>query len=267
MTAFAQRVDDGGLIVDRQHMPYATDAGIGHRAKIGLIVLAVDQTLEYEWRRMLTPLDGVAFYESRIPFPTAVTPETLAALEADIAGGAQVIRPDTEMDVFAFGCTSGAMVIGDDKVAAKIRSVRPSVPCTNPMAAAIAAFKALGARRIALLTPYVDTLNRMMRDYIEDRGIEVPVMGSYNEPDDTKVARISAETVRAGMLDLGRHPKVDAVFMSCTSIRVAELVEGLEAELGKPVTASNHAMAWHALRLAKVDDAVPGYGRLMQCPG
>jgi maleate isomerase len=52
------------------------------------------------------------------------------------------------------------------------------------------------------------------------------------------------------------------VFVSCTSLRLAEAVAEIEAELGKPVTSSNHAMAWHALRLAGVADALPQFGRL-----
>ena len=51
---------------------------------------------------------------------------------------------------------------------------------------------------------------------------------------------------------------------SCTSLRVAEIVEEVEAAIGKPVSSSNHAMAWHALRLAGVNDAVQGWGRLFR---
>jgi maleate isomerase len=55
---------------------------------------------------------------------------------------------------------------------------------------------------------------------------------------------------------------VDAVFVSCTSIRLAETARELEAELGKPVTSSNHAMAWHALRLAGIAEPMPQWGKL-----
>jgi maleate isomerase len=55
---------------------------------------------------------------------------------------------------------------------------------------------------------------------------------------------------------------VDAVFVSCTSLRIAELVPELESKIGKPVISSNFAMAWHALRLAGVDDCEPQRGRL-----
>jgi maleate isomerase len=57
---------------------------------------------------------------------------------------------------------------------------------------------------------------------------------------------------------------VDAVFVSCTSLRVAEVAREIEDALGKPVTSSNHAMAWHSLRLARIEDRLPQWGRLFE---
>jgi len=168
--------------------------------------------------------------------------------------------------VVAYGCTSGAMVIGDENVAARIHEARPGVATTTPMAAAFAAFKALGCRRIALLTPYIDEINQAMRAHIEKGGFTVPVMGSFNEGNDNKVGRISLESLGAAALELGRSEAVDAVFVSCTALRLVDGVEALEAELGKPVTSSNHALAWHCLRLAGVDDSLPRLGRLFTVP-
>jgi maleate isomerase len=120
----------------------------------------------------------------------------------------------------------------------------------------------MGAKRIALLTPYIDSVNRMFRTFLQDRGIEVPVMGSFNHENDNDVARISHDSLCNAALELGRHSAVDAVFVSCTSIRLAETAKALETELGKPVTSSNHAMAWHALRLAGINEPMPQWGRL-----
>jgi maleate isomerase len=53
--------------------------------------------------------------------------------------------------------------------------------------------------------------------------------------------------------------------VSCTSLRLAENVAAIEAEVGIPVTSSDHALAWHSLRLAGVTDVVPGAGRLFEC--
>ena len=63
--------------VSLSHMPFTFDRGIAHRAAIGLIVLATDQTIEHEFRQMLA-IDGVAFYETRIHNAAEINPETLA---------------------------------------------------------------------------------------------------------------------------------------------------------------------------------------------
>lgn len=253
-----------GPVVNRRHIPFTLDNGIAYQAALGLIVLATDHTIEHEWRLMLGGLDGVGFYESRLMNSASITPETLREMEKDIAGATGLIRPGERIDVMAFACTSGSLVIGDETVAARVHESRPGVPCTTPMAAAVAALNALGARRTALLTPYVDSINEMMRRHLERQGIAVPVVGSFNHENDNEVARIDAQSLSNAVLELGAQPEVDAVFVSCTSLRVAALVEGLEARLGKPVTSSNHALAWHSLRLAGFDLPVPGYGRLMR---
>ena len=249
-------------LVNRKHLPFTLDDGLGARARIGLIVLAPDNTVEHEWRQVLGPLPGVAYYESRIPMAVQVTPETLAAMEKDIEAAARLILPNGRMDVLAYGCTSGTCVIGEEQVFAKLRRARPAIACTTPITAAVAGMKALGARRIALLTPYVDSVNQIMRKFIEERGVEVPVVGSFNNDDDGEVARMTPACVRDAAIELAGHKAVDAVFVSCTSLRTAEIVKDIEAATGKPASGSNHAMAWHALRLAGVKDKLPGWGRL-----
>lgn len=265
MSTTAEKIStaDPSLRVDRQDMPYELDAGIGHRARIGLIVLATDQTIEYEFRKLMN-LPGVALWQSRISNSPDISPETLAAMEAGMAEAARVILPGEPLDVVAYGCTSGAMVIGIDRVHARIREAKPGVACTTPMEATFAAFRALGAGRICFIPPYVDEINRNMRAHIIEQGFEVPIMGSWNIPDDNKVARLSADTVKKAVVELGASSEVDAVFVSCTNVRLAEQAEALEAEIGKPVTSSNHALAWHCLRLAGIDDDLPGFGRLFR---
>src|SRR6201991_745847 len=211
-----------GLLVNRQFMPFTMDRGIAHRAAIGVIVLATDQTIEHEYRKIFQ-IDGVALYESRIANAAEINPTTLAKMEAGMTEAAAVIRPGVPMDVVAYGCTSGTVVIGEENVFRRIHEAWPEAKCTTPITGAIAGFKAMGVKRIALLTPYIDSVNRLFRTFVQARGIEVPVIGSFNHENDNDVARISAESIRRAALELGRHPSVDAVFVSCTSIRVAEM--------------------------------------------
>ena len=254
-----------GLVLDRVQIPYELDDGVGYLARIGLIVLSSDYTIEHEFRKMLD-VPGLALYHSRIENDVQVSPESLARMEARIPGATAVITPEVDLDVVCFACTSGALVIGEANVRARIREARPGVACTTPMEATFAALRALRVRRIALVAPYVDAINRRMRAYIISNEFQVPVMGSWNIADDEKVARLSPDTVARAVLELGAEDSVDAVFVSCTSVRLAEQIEGLESALGKPVISSNLATAWHCLRLAGIDDEVAGFGQLLRTP-
>ncbi len=55
------------------------------------------------------------------------------------------------------------------------------------------------------------------------------------------------------------RPEADALFISRGARPTIEIIEALDARIGKPVVTSNQAMAWDALRLAGVEDRVVGY--------
>ena len=79
-----------------------------------------------------------------------------------------------------------------------------------------------------MLTPYRADVNAAVRRYIEARGCEVPVFGSFDEEDDHRAARIDVASIRDAAIELGRDPRVDAVFVACTSLRVAEVAAEIE---------------------------------------
>jgi maleate isomerase len=259
----SKAIDDTTLI---EHLPYELDGGIASRAAIGLIVLATDYTIEHEWRQLIAGIDGVALYHSRIHNDNLITPQSLRAMEPRIVECARVITPDTPLDVVAYGCTSASMAIGEEGVFAAIRQARPDVECSTPITAAFAAFDAFRAKRIGVLTPYPAEVNRIVSDYITARGYQVPVFGSFNLDRDTLVARITPQSIERGVRRLVEQAQVDAIFVSCTSVRLMAACAELEANLGIPLTSSNHAMAWHALRLAGIDDRLGRFGSLFDLP-
>jgi maleate isomerase len=58
------------------------------------------------------------------------------------------------------------------------------------------------------------------------------------------------------------HPQADALFVSCTALRAALAVPGMEEAIGRPVVTSNQASAWNCLRLCGDDTPRPEFGRL-----
>jgi maleate isomerase len=237
------------------------DAGIASRAAIGLLVLATDQTMEHEFRQLIR-LPGVAIYAARLFNNNEITPDTLRAMRDRIAPATELILPSMHLDVMAFGCTSASMALGEEEIFRQIHRARPDVACTTPVTAAFAAFKALGAKRIGVLTPYAPEVNAVVRAYLEAHGVEVAAFATFDKRDDREAARISVDSIATGIAALARSTTLDAVFVSCTSLRLAEHVAVIETGAGIPVTSSDHALAWHCLRLAGVHDVLPSAGRL-----
>lgn len=247
-----------------ENIPFELDEGVGTRANLGLLVLRTDQTIEDEFRFVL-PDQGIALYEARLFSEVEITPPNLRKMYDEIPKTVGLL-PDVRFDVIGFACTSGSLVIGEDTIERRVRESMPAVKVTNPVTAARAAFAALGVKRIALLTPYLTNINHSLRASLIERGMDIPVMGSFNEADDNRVARIRPQSIEKAILDVGASADCDAVFVSCTSMRVARIVEQVERKLGKPVTSSNHALAWHMLRLSGVDDLLEGLGELFRKP-
>lgn len=247
--------------MEYKKIPFELGNGIAKRASIGLLVLATDNTIEYEWRK-LVDMKGVAFFETRVYNDAVITTENLIKMEADIAKAAQLICPDEKIHVFAFGCTSGALVIGSEKIAEKVHETRPGSKVTDPFAAFFAAMKSLNAKRIGLITPYVKELNEKFVHFIESHGIEVAKFVSFEHSNDIEVSRINEGSLKKAVREVANAKDIDAIFVSCTSLLMQPIIFELESELNIPITSSNHAMAWHALRLADINDKFPEKGKL-----
>jgi maleate isomerase len=251
--------------IDLGVLPSELDRGLAWRAGIGLVVLATDQTMEHEFRALIA-LPGVAFYESRVFNDAEIRPDTLRAIGPRIAPSVALILPGLKLDVVAFGCTSATMTLGEEAVFAEIHKSRPDVACTTPVTAALAAFRALGIKAIGLLTPYAPEINASLVASFRARGIDVAAAATFERRDDREAARISEASIEAAVQRLAAAPGVETIFVSCTSLRAAEAAAKLERLAGVPVTSSNHAMAWHCLRLGAIADPVPAAGKLFELP-
>ncbi len=244
-----------------ENLPFETSQMIGSRARIGIVVLATDYTIEHEMR-VLVNLPGVDIYYARISNSPNISPDSLREMEPFITATAKLILPGDTLDVLAYACTSASIVLGTSTVAKNLNAAKPEAKTTNPAFASFQAFRTLGAKRIAVLTPYAKHVNDMVQKSLEDAGFDVPVFGSFNEPHDPTVAAINSQSLQNGIARIIEGQNVDAVFVSCTSVRIAADVAAIETELGMPVTSSNHALAWHCLRMSGIDDKQPELGRL-----
>ncbi len=237
---------------------YTRDAATG--PALGLIVLQVDETIETEFRRMFPPAQRL--HISRVPSGAEVSPDSLQAMAGHLTQAAALFPPPVSFAAVGYGCTSGTAQIGAEQVAALVGQGARTQAVTQPVSALIAACRALGLRRIGMLSPYVAAVSARLRGVLDAAGVATPVFGSFDEAEEAAVARIDTGSVVAAARDLAGQGGVDGLFLSCTNLRTLPLIDGLEAELDLPVLSSNQVLAWHMARLADV--SVSGPGRLFQ---
>lgn len=242
-------------------LSFDTDQGIGTRANLGVIVLENDETLENEFRRIMD-VPGVALYHTRIPMGPEIRPDTLPQMLADLPAAARLLPPALSFDAIGYACTSATSVIGPDKVAAAIRSVCPGAAVTDPLSAIIAGGRHLGVTRLGFMSPYIAEVSQTMRDRLTEAGFQIASFGSFEESNDQIVSRIAPASIIAAARQVADAAPCDAIVMSCTALRCLDVIPTIEDVTGKPVLASNPALAWHMLRLAGIDDPRPGLGRL-----
>jgi maleate isomerase len=244
-------------------LPFVLDDGAAADAALGLVVLQNDETLEPELRTIFNDRAG-ALYHTRIASAEVVTPETLKAMERDLPRALALLPTARPLDVVGYACTSGATLIGQDRVAEIISSVHPHCFGTNPISAALAACGHLGVRRLAFITPYVPDVSSAMHRLLESNGLEIAGFASFEQSQEAVVARISPQSVLEAICTVGRNEDVEAVFASCTNLRTFEILDAAEARIQKPVISSNAALAWHMRRLAGLGPPQDAPGRLLR---
>ncbi|PIE12534.1 MAG: Asp/Glu racemase [Rhodobacterales bacterium] len=241
--------------------PYELDHGYGGGARLGLIVLSTDETLEGEAREVVTGRP-VNLLHARIPSQPDVTPASLETMAGHMTQTAALLPEG--LDVVGYGCTSGATIIGPERVEDLVKQGCGAARVTNPLTAVIEALHAVNARRIAFVSPYVAEVNAPMRARLAEAGFETVAEASFAQSDDWIVARITEFSTRTTVERVVKSMDCDAVFTSCTNLRSFGIIEQIEASLGVPVISSNLALLWHMLVLSGVDATGWGPGRLFQ---
>lgn len=229
--------------------------------RVGLVILATDHTTEVDFQRMVA-CECIGIYGNRIAYANPTTPENLIKMQPLLTAGADLILPGEPLDVVIYSCTSASVVIGDAKIAAAIHAAKPDAAVVTPTAASVAGLKALGAKRISVLTPYTVETSRSMADYFIRLGFRIDRFTCLGFSDDREMARISPDEIVAFACE-AMAPDSDALFISCTAVRAAQVAARIEAEIYKPVVTSNLATAWACLRLCGDTRPRPDLGRLM----
>lgn len=236
------------------------EEGRNARAKLGFVLIPNEQTIEEDMVRHL-PL-GVGAYFARAPMPREISTESLSHVRGSLAEAARRILPDDGLDVISFACTSGTVAVGEAETCAELKRGAPTARATTLAGGVRKALAALGTKKLALVSPYTDELNANVARFLETSGFEICALHGMGLRYDTEMIRVAPDYIAELACAIDR-PETDAVLISCGALRTIDVVDEIEQTLGKPVICSNQAMIWDCLRLAGIEDTLPGLGRLL----
>ena len=240
----------------------------GWRGRIGVLLPPGNPTVEPELSAMVP--GGVTLHFGRLETPLSAgkagehagMEERIRAYREGLAGPTAAlsqVRPAVVL--LAHTASSYAVGYGNEQPLVERIASLAGAPALLAAQAVLAALRHLGVKRLALGTPYPESISRQGKAYWEAAGFEI---AGYHRLEN--VTDIYAENEERAY-QLARQadvPEADAVLLSGTGLPTVAVLETLERDLGKPVVSSNQASLWQALRVAGVRESIAGYGRLLR---
>ena len=241
--------------------------------RIGQIVPSSNTTMETEIPAMLRAREALeperfTFHSSRMRMQK-VTKEELAAMDADSDRCALELA-DARVDVLGYACLVAIMSMGpgyhrvsEARLHGRTVEAGGAAPVVTSAGALVEGIKALGARRVSILTPYMRSLTQLVIDYIEAEGIEVVDSISLEIPDNLEVGRRDPLAPLEIVKKLKTQGAEAVVASACVQMPSLASVQPMEDRLGLPVLSSSVATTYAMLKKLGLRTFAPGFGSLL----
>ena len=230
--------------------------------RIGLLALSTDLTIERDFQSICHSLP-INLFVNRIHNENPLTKENLLKMHDQLESITEKILPGEKINTVAYGCTSGTIAIGEDKVKEKIQLAKPGCHVTTPITSAIKAFNKMNVKKIAVFTPYPESVNKTISEYLIKKNINVMSFSTFNLDLDVDFARVDPKYLSEILTKLNIND-ADALFVSCTALPALEILDEVEKKINKPVFSSNQTLIWDTIRSAGYKSSVEGYGKLLR---
>jgi len=241
---------------------------LGKLRRLGLLVPSSDSVSEFDCRTFLPP--HVSFHTARLPHSDN-TKRGHATLE-EICAGIEPAAPtlvQVSPEVIVFSCTSGSFFKGEswgDELERRIMATT-GVPGIVTGKAVRRAFADLSARRVFMVTPYPEEINRLEIEYFRRGGVDIVAYTYFHCERSKDVSDIVPRTILERMLEYADDiRRCDVLFISCTGLRGMEVIEEAERLFSVPTVTSNSANIYAALRHMKINTSQVKAGKLFQVP-
>jgi maleate cis-trans isomerase len=233
----------------------------GWRKRIGYIGPTVMEVVPYEFYRFAPDGVGLVGVTCAIDdwsaewFDRALAQVTSAAAYLGSRGVDYVLHGGGPL-VVARGQGFDEVIVNDIEKASGVRA-------TTGVRAAVQALRHVGARRIAIASPYPERHNHAMADYLAAHGFAIAAAEGMDVPFKRLQTVALDEIRRFAEAVLDRSGGCDALYLPCPQWQAAQIVEDLERAAGIPVVAYCHASFFAAFKTLGINEPIRGHGRLL----
>lgn len=245
----------------------------GPVTRVGMIVPSSNTTMETELPEMLLrhgEATGASFtFHSSRARMLHVDPESLDRMVGEADRCARELT-DAPIDALVYACLVAIMARGNEahvEAEARLRAVAAergaAPPVVSSAGALIAGIRAMGLRRIAIITPYADALTALVVGYIEELGITVTDARSLRVTENVAVGRLDPMNLVTIARDLDTSTAEGVVVSACVQMPSLPAISQVEQALGLPVLSAATATVYSLLTALGREPVVPDAGSLL----
>ena len=232
----------------------------GERRRIGLLVPSSNSVMEVDFNRNVP--EGHSVHTGRMYMEEA-TPEDESRMLDEFAAPAARAVATARPHIIVFGCTSAGALRGNDYDDLLCRRLNDEtgVGVVSTIASVRRAIARRNAKRVGVITPYVQSLNDKIRASLESDGLEVVDIHGLGITENFTIAEVAPAEILSFAERCFAGRKIDLLFVSCTNFRALDAVRSIEETLGIPVMTSNLAALEGTLEALGMEPLLPTHSR------
>jgi maleate isomerase len=247
-----------------------TNGGERRRKRIGVVIPSTNTSVEADYND-LRP-DDVTFHVGRIFIQTKISTDKDAQKTLrQIREGMEKAVNDVctcKPDHLIMGMSSETFVGGREGSLAMGKRMEElsGLGVSMGSEATREVLEMLGARRIAVLTPYQPSIDAEVDRYFKDLGYDLVAMRSLRCPSATSIADVTGEEILDAIAELQREAgdDFDLFVQAGTNLSSWRVADEVERRTGKPLVGINAATVWHALKAVGLDPSLPAAGSVFR---
>ncbi len=143
----------------------------------------------------------------------------------------------------------------------EVQDAVPDIPVITATDATVAALRAVGAKKIAALSPMSEVYSRSVAGFYRAMGFDVVSHHWLEVPLPQEIVNVPVDRINAAFDEMD-SPDVDCFLHVGGALGIVDMIDDLEERLGRPVISVNAASYWYALRQIGVMDPLDRGGRV-----